>query len=153
MTPEERARETIDELLLYAGWSVQDRAEMNLFDPAHPGVTVREVHLATSHTLKQSPLTRSDPDEFVTCYNPANRHERQPTWSEETVDGRFRPYTYGQILARDKINLDIFWLLDESLEDTNNLPDPDIIAAEIVEDLEAALEQFRLIAEDLGNKM
>jgi type I restriction enzyme M protein len=66
------------------------------------------------------------------------------TWNEENVDGRFRAYT------RDKVNLDIFWLRDESLEDTDNLPNPDIIAEEIVEELEAALEQFRLIAEDLG---
>ena len=55
-------------------------------------------------------------------------------------------------MARDKVNLDIFWLRDESLEDTDNLPDPDIIAAEIVEDLESALGQFRLIAEDLGSE-
>jgi type I restriction enzyme M protein len=53
-------------------------------------------------------------------------------------------------MARDKVNLDIFWLRDESLEDTADLPDPDILAAEIVEDLQAALEQFREIAEDLG---
>ncbi len=53
-------------------------------------------------------------------------------------------------MAPDKVNLDIFWLRDESLEETENLPDPDIIAAGIVEDLEAALEQFRLITEDLG---
>ena len=53
-------------------------------------------------------------------------------------------------MARDKVNLDIFWLRDESLEDTADLPDPDVLAAEIVEDLQAALEQFREIAEDLG---
>jgi type I restriction enzyme M protein len=41
------------------------------------------------------------------------------------------------------------WLKDESLEDSANLPDPDIIAAEIVEDLEAALSQFATIAADL----
>ena len=102
------------------------------------------------HTLKQSPLTRTDLDEFVKCYNPANRHERRATWSEATPDGRWRSYSYDEIMARDKANLDIFWLRDESLEDTDNLPDPDVIAAEIVEDLEAALEQFRLIAEDLA---
>jgi type I restriction enzyme M protein len=56
------------------------------------------------------------------------------------------------LVARDKVNLDIFWLRDESLEETANLPEPDILAAEIVEDLEAALEQFRLIAEDLGQE-
>ena len=103
------------------------------------------------HTLKQNPLARADLDEFVEVFNPANRHERRPTWSEETPDGRWRSYSYEEIMARDKVNLDIFWLRDESLEDTDNLPDPDIIAAEIVEDLEAALEQFRLIAEDMGD--
>jgi type I restriction enzyme M protein len=105
------------------------------------------------HTLKQNPLTRADLDEFVTCFNPANRHERTATWSEENQDGRWRAYTYNEIIARDKVNLDIFWLRDESLEDTENLPDPDVIAEEIVEDLEAALEQFRLIAEDLGDSV
>ncbi len=74
--------------------------------------------------------------------NPENRH--QPTESE-----RFKSFDYDDLLKRDKLNLDIFWLRDESLEDSANLPDPDIIAAEIVEDLEAALEQFALIAEDL----
>lgn len=103
------------------------------------------------HTLKQSPLARADLDQFVACYNPRNRFERQATWSEEIGDGRFRSYSHDQIMARHKINLDIFWLRDESLEDTDNLPDPGIIAAAIVEDLEAALEQFRLIADDLGS--
>lgn len=102
------------------------------------------------HTLKQNPLTRADLDEFVACFHPANRHERVATWREGDADGRWRAYTYEEIIARDKVNLDIFWLRDESLEDTDNLPDPDLIAEEIVEDLEAVLEQFRLIAEDLG---
>jgi len=56
---------------------------------------------------------------------------------------------YEELINRDKASLDIFWLKDESLEDSENLPDPDVIAAEIVEDLEAALEQFREIATDL----
>ncbi len=102
------------------------------------------------HTLKQNPLTRADLDEFVACFNPANRHERVATWGEGNENGRFRPYTLDDILARDKVNLDIFWLRDESLEDSDNLPDPDVLAVEIVEELEAALAQFRLIAEDMG---
>lgn len=105
------------------------------------------------HTLKQDPLARPDLDEFVTCFNPANRHERTATWSEINADGRWRAYRYEEIMARDKVNLDIFWLRDESLEDSDNLPDPDLIAVEIVEDLQAALEQFRLIAEDLGEPL
>ncbi len=101
-------------------------------------------------TLKQNTLTRADLDEFVACYNPANRHERAPTWSDETPENRWRAFSYEELLTRDKINLDIFWLRDESLEETANLPDPDVLAAEIVNDLEAALAQFRAIAENLG---
>ena len=103
-------------------------------------------------TLKTNPLKREDLDEFVTCYNPANRHERRPTWFEKKPDGRWRAYAYDELIARDKASLDIFWLKDESLEASDNLPDPDIIAQEIVDDLESALEQFRLIANDLGGE-
>ncbi|CAN5541505.1 class I SAM-dependent DNA methyltransferase [soil metagenome] len=101
-------------------------------------------------TLKTNPLKRSDLDEFVTLYNPENRHQRQAIWSEDNPDGRWRSFTYNDLIARDKVSLDITWLRDESLEDTANLPDPDVIAMEIVEDLRAALEEFELIAADLG---
>jgi hypothetical protein len=103
-----------------------------------------------SFTLKQNPLTRENLDDFVTRYNPANRHKRKATWSDENPDGRWRSFGYDELTGRDKVNLDIFWLRDESLEDTANLPEPDVLAAEIVDDLESALEQFRAIAEDLG---
>jgi len=101
-------------------------------------------------TLKTNPLKREDLAEFVTLYNPANRHQRQPTWTAQTPDGRRRVYEYDELIARDKASLDIFWLKDESLADSDNLPPPEVIAQEIVDDLEAALEQFRLIAGDLN---
>jgi type I restriction enzyme M protein len=101
-------------------------------------------------TLKTNQLTRQDLDEFVQCYHPENRHERQPTWSDENPQGRWRAFSYEELIARDKANLDIFWLRDESLEDSDNLPDPDVLAREIVEELEAALRQFEGIAQDLG---
>jgi type I restriction enzyme M protein len=101
-------------------------------------------------SLKQKPLSRADLDEFVACYHPENRHERQATWSEINPQGPWRAYALDELMARDKVNLDIFWLRDESLEDSANLPEPDVLAAEIVEDLQAALEQFAAIAEDLG---
>lgn len=101
-------------------------------------------------TLKQNPLAREDLDDFVACYKPENRHQRTATWSEDKPEGRWRAFTYDELMARDKVNLDIFWLRDESLEDTANLPDPDVLAAEIVEDLQAALEQFSEIAEDVS---
>jgi type I restriction enzyme M protein len=93
-------------------------------------------------TLKESTLKRSDLDDFVACYNPKNRHKR-------TESERFKSFTYDELLKRDKVNLDIFWLKDEALEDSANLPAPEIIAQEISDDLEAALEEFATIAEDL----
>ena len=101
-------------------------------------------------TLKQNRMTRADLDEFVECYRPGDRHNRVATWSEDNPDGRWRPYTYEEIIARDKASLDIFWLRDESLEDSANLPDPDVIAAEIIEDLQAALEELQAISDDLS---
>jgi type I restriction enzyme M protein len=101
-------------------------------------------------TLKTNPLKREDLDDFVACYHPENRHERSATWSEENPDGRWRAFSYDELIQRDKVSLDIFWLRDESLEDSASLPDPDVLAAEIAEDLRAALEQFALIAEDVG---
>ena len=103
-------------------------------------------------TLKTSPMKREDLDEFVTLYNPANRHERKATWSAEAPEGRWRVYGYDELVARDKASLDIFWLKDEALADSDNLPAPEVIAQEIVDDLEAALEQFKLIAGDLEAK-
>jgi type I restriction enzyme M protein len=103
-------------------------------------------------TLKTRPLSRADLEEFVACYNPENRYERKQTWSEENPDGRWRVFTYDELMTRDKVNLDIFWLRDESLEDSANLPDPDVLAMEIVEELKAALEQFSGIVEELGEE-
>ncbi len=94
-------------------------------------------------TLKENQLTRADLDGFVECFHAKNRHQRKES-------ERFKAFAYDDLLKRDKVNLDIFWLKDESLEESANLPAPDLIAAEIVEDLEAALEQFREIATDLG---
>ncbi len=101
-------------------------------------------------TLKTNPLGRSDLDEFVACFNPKNRHQRKATWTEKrNTDGRWRGFDYADLMKRDKVSLDIFWLKDESLEDSANLPDPDVIAEEIVEDLQAALDQFAAISTDL----
>lgn len=98
-------------------------------------------------------MTRPDLDDFVARYRPGDRHNRAATWSEQAPDGRWRPYTYEEILARDKVSLDLFWLRDESLEDSANLPDPHIIAAEIADDLRAALEQIEDVLEDLRRRV
>jgi type I restriction enzyme M protein len=101
-------------------------------------------------TLKTNPLKREHLDEFVELFQVGKRHLRQPTWSSENPQGRWRVYSYDELMARDKASLDVFWLKDDSLADSDNLPPPDVIAQEIVEDLQAALEQFKLIAADLG---
>ncbi|UUX93216.1 HsdM family class I SAM-dependent methyltransferase [Methanoplanus endosymbiosus] len=93
-------------------------------------------------TLKENPLTREDLKDFIACYNPKNRHERRET-------ERFRQFAYDDIIKRDKVSLDIFWLKDDSLKDTENLPEPDVIAKEITESLQTALVQFSDIYEDL----
>ena len=103
-------------------------------------------------TLKTNPLRRADLDEFVACYNPDNRHERQQTWSEQNSEGRWRCFSHDEIVKRDKLNLDIFWLKDKSLEDSENLPEPDVLAQEITDDLQTALEQFSAIAAELKSK-
>ncbi len=99
------------------------------------------------HTLKKKPLRFEDLQEFIACYNPANRNKRKETWDEQSnPEGRWRKFTYEQIISRDKTSLDIFWLKDKSLADLDNLPEPDILAGEIIENIEAGLESFMAIA-------
>src|SRR6185295_10099637 len=93
--------------------------------------------------------TRDDFNEFVECYQPGAMHKRKETWSQENPDGRWRCYDYEELTKRDKLSLDLFWVKDKSLTDTDSLPAPDIIAAEIVDDLQSALEQFTKIANRL----
>lgn len=97
--------------------------------------------LRTNHhfTLKTRPLKLADLRDFVTCYNPTNRHERAET-------ERFRFYSYSDLVSRDKANLDIFWLKDNSFDSVGNLPTPDILQQEIIDHLEAALLSFRDMA-------
>ena len=100
-------------------------------------------------TLKENPLKRSDLDEFVACFNPENRHSRKPTWSQTNPDGRWRCYDYEELTKRDKLSLDIFWLKDKSLEDSENLPEPDVLAQEITDDLQTAIDQFTTVLNGL----
>ena len=103
-------------------------------------------------TLKQNPMSYTDLQDFIDRYNPENRHERKETYSEENPDGRFRCFTYAQIKERDKTSLDIFWIKDKSLADLDSLPDPDVLAGEIIDNLETAMESFREIMAELGSK-
>jgi type I restriction enzyme M protein len=101
------------------------------------------------HTLKKKPLQLDDLQDFIKCYNPGNRNGRKATWSEENPEGRWRKFSYDEIIGRDKTNLDIFWLKDKSLADLDNLPDPDVIATEIIENIQAGLNSFREIMNTL----
>ncbi len=100
-------------------------------------------------TVKQKPIQSSDFHEFVECYKPGERQKRKATWSEGNPEGRWRAFTYDEIVARDKLSLDLSWLRDESLEDSANLPDPNILAQEIADDLRSALGQIEDILVDL----
>jgi type I restriction enzyme M protein len=93
-------------------------------------------------TLKQNPLRREHLADFVAVYKPEARHLREES-------ERFKRFTYDDLLGRDKVSLDITWLRDESLEDMDNLPPPEVIAQEIIDDLEAALVEFSAIAASL----
>jgi type I restriction enzyme M protein len=118
-------------------------------DPWTKQLWIYDLRTNQNFTLKTRQLQRSDLDEFVACYNPQKRMERQPTWSEANPEGRWRAFDYSELVARDKANLDIFWLRDESLEDSANLPAPEVMAQEIANDLEVALEQIRGVLEGL----
>ena len=107
-------------------------------------------------TLKTNPMKRADLDEFVALYKTGASHERAPTWTEATPEGRWRAYDYEELAGkdgtggRDKCSLDLFWLKDDSLLDAENLPEPEVLAQEIAEDLRVALEQIEEILSDLG---
>jgi type I restriction enzyme M protein len=103
-------------------------------------------------TLRTKPLARADLDEFVACYRPGERQTRKATSSEKKPEGRWRPFTYEEILARDKVSLDLFWLRDESLEDSANLPEPHVLAQEIADDLRSALAQIEDVLADLERR-
>ena len=126
------------------------KANVIFFDkrPASADVQTKEVWIydlrTNMHfTLKQNPMKDADLEDFIQCYNPENRHQRRETWSEDNPDGRWRRYSIDDILARDKTSLDIFWIKDKSLADLDNLPSPDVLAADIIENLQSALESFK----------
>jgi type I restriction enzyme M protein len=118
-------------------------------DPWTKEVWVYDYRTNIHHTLKKNPLKLEDLQDFIKCYNPKNRNKGKETWSESNADGRWRKFTYEEIIARDKTSLDITWLKDKSLADLDNLPDPDELAEEIVENIESALGNFRSIIEQL----
>ena len=134
------------------------KANVIFFDrrPASPEMQTKDIWIYDFRTnihftLKQHPLTDADLDDFIQCYNPQNRQSRKETWSADNPDGRWRKFSLQEILDRDKTSLDIFWIKDKSLADLDNLPDPEILAAEIIENLESALNNFHELMVKLKN--
>ena len=117
-------------------------------DPQTSNVWYYDYRTNVHHTLKQKPLTCEHLEDFVACFKPKNRHVREPTWSEETPDGRWRAYSRDELLQRDKASLDVFWLKDASMTDLENLPEPEVLADEIVKNLRSALASFEVVAGD-----
>lgn len=136
------------------------KANVIFFDNKEAGKTpwtkeiwVYDYRTNIHHTLKKNPLKLDDLQDFIKCYNPGNRHKRKAIFNAETnPEGRWRKFTYEEIINRDKTSLDITWLKDKSLADLDNLPDPDVLATEIIENLEAGLESFRKIMVKLDTK-
>ncbi len=129
------------------------KANVIFFDtkPVSESIMTKEVwfydyRTNISHTLKKNPLKYENLKDFVECFNSKNRIKRKETWSNQNPEGRWRKYTYNEIISRDKTSLDIFWLRDDNMLDLENLPEPDILAQEIIENIEAALDSFREVA-------
>jgi len=106
------------------------------------GIWYYDLRTNKHFTLKQRPMTLGDLVDFIKCYNPNNRHQRQET-------ERFKYYSYDDLINRDKASLDVFWLKDDSLDNLDNLPPPDILQQEIIDHLEAALSAFKDVAAGL----
>ena len=126
------------------------KANVIFFDkrPASPDIQTKEVWVYdfrtnVHFTLKKNPMTEADLVDFIKCYHPDNRYNRYETWSEETPEGRFRRFSIDEIMQRDKLSLDIFWLKDKSLADLEHLPPADELADDIIENLQSALESFK----------
>ncbi len=112
-------------------------------DPWTRDLWIYDLRTNQHFTLKTSQMRYSDLEEFIECYRPGDQGNR-------VESERFKRFSYDELMGRDKASLDIFWLRDESLEDLDNLPDPATLAAEIVEDLQAALDEFEALAEALS---
>lgn len=122
-------------------------------EPSTKEIWVYDYRTNIHHTLKKNPLKLEDLQDFITCYHPSNRFLRKETFHpENNPEGRWRKFSYQEIIDRDKTSLDITWLKDKSLADLDNLPDPEVLAEDIIENLEAGLENFRSIISALAVK-
>lgn len=113
--------------------------------------SVRKRKACAEGATLEAPTVSQNLRKFIGCYHPADRHKRKETWhAEKNPTGRWRKYSYAELAARDKTSLDLFWLKDDSLADLDNLPEPADLAEEIIENIEAGLNSFRIVAARLG---
>lgn len=101
---------------------------------------------------KRKPLKFDELQDFFQCYHSENIYNRSETYHpENNPEGRWRKFSYAEIVARDKTGLDISWIKDKSLTDLDNLPNPDVLAEEIIENLQAGIDSFKEIMLSLKN--
>ena len=125
--PEQIARDAIDARLAASGWSVQGNKEIDF--SAGPGVAVRDY---------PSSVGPADYALFADRRALGVAEAKPDSWGAKIT-------TVEELIERDKASLDLFWLKDKSLTDLDNLPDPDVLAEEIIENLEAGLESLRSV--------
>lgn len=117
--------------------------------PATTAIWYYDYRTNIRHTLKKNPLKLDDLRDFIDCYNPQNRHKRAATYTAKNPTGRWRKYSYQELLDRDKTSLDIFWLKDNNTLNLDNLPEPDALAEDIIRQLQSALKRFEFIQKNL----
>jgi type I restriction enzyme M protein len=112
-------------------------------EPQTSELWIYDLRTNKNFTLHESPMKDEDLADFIKCFNPDNRRQREES-------ERFRKFTYDELLKRDKLDLNITWLRDNSIEDVEELPPPRVLAKKMYDDLSAILEEMRLLAKDLG---
>jgi type I restriction enzyme M protein len=118
--------------------------------PSTKDVWIYDYRTNDHHTPKKNPLQFESLKDFVVCYSPKSRKKRIETWSEDNPEGRWRKFSYADIISRDKASMDIFWLKDDNLVDIDNLPEPDDLINDIIENIESALANFKTIRDSIS---
>ncbi|MEJ2884581.1 type I restriction-modification system subunit M [Pedobacter sp. GR22-6] len=101
------------------------------------------------HTPKNNPIAFRDLKDFINCYMPGKEKDRVQSWSKNTPSGRWRKYSKDEITSRDKASLDLFWLKDDNFIDFENIPEPDVLLGDIIENIESALANFKTIRDSV----
>ncbi len=114
--------------------------------PATKEIWYYDYRTNVNHSPKKNPLRSENLQEFIDCYHPIK--SRKETWSKKNEDGRWRKYTYDELISRDKTNLDISWIKNDDFIDLDNLPEPEVLMTGIIEDIESALLNFKTIKEN-----